>query len=72
MINKQDVLNVVLSFINDLRPESTGLICDIYDAILKMDEEKEYGCVSCSMARCINESHPCNRKRSLEKDGTYN
>ena len=36
-VNRGDALRVIRSFISGLRPESTGLICEICDAILKMD-----------------------------------
>jgi hypothetical protein len=32
-IDKAETLNVIRSFISSLRPEATGLITDIYDAV---------------------------------------
>ncbi len=37
-IDRSEALRTIRSFISELRPESTGLICDICDAILEMDD----------------------------------
>lgn len=36
MIYKEDALNIIRSFISSMRPDATGLITDIYDAVLHM------------------------------------
>lgn len=40
VIDKAATLNIIKSFISSLRPEATGLICEIYDAVLHMQAEQ--------------------------------
>lgn len=69
-LDKDSVLRLIRSFLNDLRPESTGLICDIYEAVNHMESTtgNKYKCLHCSMAECVlPDGTPCSRKMKKEE-----
>lgn len=70
-LEKDSVLRLIHSFLNDLRPESTGLICDIYEAVNHMEEVtgSRYRCFDCSFADCTApDGMPCSHKIKKEED----
>jgi len=69
-IEKDSVLNLIRSFLSDLRPETTGLICDIYEAVDHMESTtgNKYKCLSCGFSECTQpDGWSCSHKMKKEE-----